>query len=337
MVRKCKVLGCTAQCQRTFKFPPVNDDRLLVWLSATGNKVLLETPMNKLMHNVICGRHFEPKYVLAKKLSTSAIPTLHLPDPIDASQYLKSWDKENQQPPESERFPSIPQQLKSTQTFGSSQNNNDFNNNEGLQLLPCNVPLKESQSSRVHNLSSTDTASSSGSFDGSGESLKEFLSKDSLSTSDSNPEYKGKISGIKGNQQWRMNKRKGVKLMLLLKKRKLLRLKTVSSEENQHRNMLLHDKKQQNLKRFKTMTHKAVRILTKLYANIFRPHQQSLLKRFTLTATFGKDNLSETVRTVMLLRHQKESQHRRSNMRKKKNAFFKSVQPTTISFNEYIL
>lgn len=78
--KKCSVNGCDLNLQM-FKFPNKckERERFLAWLSAAENAALLTVPHNKIMSRTICRYHFEEKYLLAKKLSKSALPTLHLP------------------------------------------------------------------------------------------------------------------------------------------------------------------------------------------------------------------------------------------------------------------
>ncbi|XP_054010271.1 uncharacterized protein LOC128893378 [Hylaeus anthracinus] len=85
--KKCRVRGCTSEGKQLRQFPDMIKDkeRCLKWIEACDNPCLLE--MNSLKNVKICDIHFEDFYKLNIRLSTSAVPTLHLPKPaaVDAS------------------------------------------------------------------------------------------------------------------------------------------------------------------------------------------------------------------------------------------------------------
>ncbi|KMQ96734.1 piggybac transposable element-derived protein 4-like protein, partial [Lasius niger] len=86
--KKCVVLGCESQDLRLRSFPLAKDkERFLKWLRACGNIELLQLSEGQLRHRVVCDRHFEARVKLATTLSRVAVPTLHLPKPIDTSNY----------------------------------------------------------------------------------------------------------------------------------------------------------------------------------------------------------------------------------------------------------
>lgn len=85
----CAVKDCNTFQFRKFCFPNPDKDRerFLKWLSATGNSRMLLMRKERLHKQRICEHHFENKYKLATKLSGTAIPTIHLPEPVDVSLY----------------------------------------------------------------------------------------------------------------------------------------------------------------------------------------------------------------------------------------------------------
>lgn len=86
--KKCVVLGCESKDLRLRSFPLAKDkERFLKWLRACGNIELLQLSESQLRHRVVCDRHFEERVKLATTLSRVAVPSLHLPKPIDTSNY----------------------------------------------------------------------------------------------------------------------------------------------------------------------------------------------------------------------------------------------------------
>ncbi|KAL6424765.1 hypothetical protein ACFW04_010013 [Cataglyphis niger] len=86
--KKCVVLGCKSETLRLRSFPSAKDkERFLKWLKACRNIKLLQLSVPQLRHRVVCDEHFEARVKLATTLSRVAVPTLHLPKPIDASNY----------------------------------------------------------------------------------------------------------------------------------------------------------------------------------------------------------------------------------------------------------
>lgn len=77
--QKCCVPSCNGT-EKLHRFPPVkNRNRQLQWLSAVGNPDLMHCLPEKLNSYRVCHRHFEAKFIVGKKISTSGIPTLFLP------------------------------------------------------------------------------------------------------------------------------------------------------------------------------------------------------------------------------------------------------------------
>ncbi|KAM0728009.1 PiggyBac transposable element-derived protein 4 [Formica fusca] len=86
--KKCVVLGCKSETLRLRSFPTAKDkERFLKWLRACGNTELLQLSVPQLRHRVVCDKHFGARVKLATTLSRVAVPTLHLPKPIDVSNY----------------------------------------------------------------------------------------------------------------------------------------------------------------------------------------------------------------------------------------------------------
>ncbi|XP_076300989.1 uncharacterized protein LOC143219079 [Lasioglossum baleicum] len=85
VARRCMVHNCPGNYTSLHKFPSDRkfENRLFIWLSASGNQELLHLPKNSLLQRGICNIHFEAKYFLQRGLSVSAVPTLYLPDPIE--------------------------------------------------------------------------------------------------------------------------------------------------------------------------------------------------------------------------------------------------------------
>ena len=81
--KRCCVRGCPSKDIRMFTFPSseTNNKRMLQWVEACGRPDLWLLPFEKLKFRSVCCLHFEQKYFLNKKLSTSAVPTRHLPGP----------------------------------------------------------------------------------------------------------------------------------------------------------------------------------------------------------------------------------------------------------------
>ena len=81
MVRKCAVHCCQTTKGPFFSFPnPYKDEeRCLMWVSASGNPIFLKMGKEQLKHKVICKQHFATNCLYSKKLTPSAVPTLKLP------------------------------------------------------------------------------------------------------------------------------------------------------------------------------------------------------------------------------------------------------------------
>ncbi|XP_033226344.1 uncharacterized protein LOC117178910 isoform X2 [Belonocnema kinseyi] len=79
--RKCQVLNCKSTGGPMFSFPKYNRDydRLLKWVSVCGNPELLKIPKEKLCSKNVCKKHFEMSSFIYKRISKSAVPSLHLP------------------------------------------------------------------------------------------------------------------------------------------------------------------------------------------------------------------------------------------------------------------
>ncbi|XP_046145943.1 uncharacterized protein LOC123989265 [Osmia bicornis bicornis] len=80
-MKVCSVRGCTQRYLRMFTFPQEKKDkkRMMQWVEACDNPNSLMLPPEKLKFRVICSSHFEEKYFMTKRLTTSAVPTLYLP------------------------------------------------------------------------------------------------------------------------------------------------------------------------------------------------------------------------------------------------------------------
>lgn len=75
----CCVPGCKAKVN-LHRFPlPKDRERQRQWVIASGNKNLLHVAPEKLNAYRICGQHFEAKYIIGKRVTASAVPTLKLP------------------------------------------------------------------------------------------------------------------------------------------------------------------------------------------------------------------------------------------------------------------
>ncbi|XP_029054082.1 uncharacterized protein LOC114881447 [Osmia bicornis bicornis] len=63
-----------------FTLPPGEKDkeRMMQWVEACDNPILSLLPPEKLKYRVVCSSHFESKYIMTKKLTTSAVPTLNV-------------------------------------------------------------------------------------------------------------------------------------------------------------------------------------------------------------------------------------------------------------------
>lgn len=79
--KKCQVLHCNVTEPPMYHFPSaVNDkNRLMEWISACGNPTLAGIPLQKMRNKCVCKKHFDIQVQYEKKLSRSAVPTLHLP------------------------------------------------------------------------------------------------------------------------------------------------------------------------------------------------------------------------------------------------------------------
>ncbi|XP_071582569.1 uncharacterized protein [Temnothorax nylanderi] len=84
--KKCEVEGCTFNIEKKYHFPKLLE-RCRQWISACGNRNLLQLSHKQLREKVVCDAHFEQRFKFSKRLSNMAIPTLNLPDSIDTSIY----------------------------------------------------------------------------------------------------------------------------------------------------------------------------------------------------------------------------------------------------------
>lgn len=84
MVKKCAIACCESSNGPFFAFPQYYRDaeRLKKWLIASGNISLLDIPKEKLKNRFVCKKHFSVQSFIQKKLSPTAVPTLHLPKQI---------------------------------------------------------------------------------------------------------------------------------------------------------------------------------------------------------------------------------------------------------------
>lgn len=82
--KKCSVEGCEIKNSSFYRFPnpKKNENLLLVWLQAIGNKRLFEIPRDKLFNSsLVCARHFEPSDIshgTRRGLKWNAVPKLFI-------------------------------------------------------------------------------------------------------------------------------------------------------------------------------------------------------------------------------------------------------------------
>ncbi|XP_076546071.1 uncharacterized protein LOC143305639 [Osmia lignaria lignaria] len=76
--------------------------RMVQWVEACDNPNLSLLSPEQLKSQVICSSHFEQKYIMMKKLTMSAVPTLNLPLSEAASIKIEQQDTRMEIPEEEE-------------------------------------------------------------------------------------------------------------------------------------------------------------------------------------------------------------------------------------------
>lgn len=73
---KCSVKSCGTSQGKFYYFPTKDLERKQQWITFCENEKLSNLPDQLLKKRAICGLHFEKKYILNTRLTTSAVPSL---------------------------------------------------------------------------------------------------------------------------------------------------------------------------------------------------------------------------------------------------------------------
>lgn len=87
--RPCTVVTCKEFVEPGHKFPTGDIQKIKEWIALSGNKELLNVSPSTIKYRVICHKHFDKKYLLNKKLTKTAVPTLFLPGKMQSYQVTR--------------------------------------------------------------------------------------------------------------------------------------------------------------------------------------------------------------------------------------------------------